>query len=190
MIRTGGKEYKLAIGDVLEVERLDGEVGATVELREVLLAFDGDEVHVGCPLVDGALVRAEVLDQGKAPKVVVFKMKRRKGYRRMRGHRQKRTVLRVTDIEFPGRKKARAPEAEKPAAKAAKKPAREAPSKAKPPAAKKREAAEKKPRKVETRKKPTGAKAKPKEEKAREKGKAEKAAKPAKKTKKGIKKKS
>jgi large subunit ribosomal protein L21 len=99
VIRTGGKQYRVASGQVLKVERLAGEVGATIAFDQVLMVGDGDdEPRIGAPLVDGAQVTAEVLEQGKAPKVIVFKKKRRKNYRRKRGHRQLQTVLRIRDI--------------------------------------------------------------------------------------------
>jgi large subunit ribosomal protein L21 len=99
VIRTGGKQYRVASGQVLKVERLDGEVGETIAFDQVLMVGDGDgEPRIGAPLVDGAQVTAEVLEQGKAPKVIVFKKKRRKNYRRKRGHRQLQTVLRIRDI--------------------------------------------------------------------------------------------
>lgn len=101
VVRTGGKQYRVASGDVIKVERLVGDVGQTVELDQVLMV-GGDDVdggaRVGTPVLEGASVKAEVLDQGKAPKVLVFKKKRRKNHRRMRGHRQHQTVLRVRDI--------------------------------------------------------------------------------------------
>jgi large subunit ribosomal protein L21 len=99
VIRTGGKQYRVASGQVLKVERLAGEVGETIAFDQVLMVGDGDdEPRIGAPLVDGAQVTAEVLEQGKAPKVIVFKKKRRKNYRRKRGHRQLQTVLRIRDI--------------------------------------------------------------------------------------------
>jgi large subunit ribosomal protein L21 len=101
VIRTGGKQYRVASGQVIKIERLDGEVGATVAFDEVLMIGDdqnGGEPRIGAPLVDGAQVTAEVLEQGKGPKVIVFKKKRRKNYRRRRGHRQLQTVLRIRDI--------------------------------------------------------------------------------------------
>ncbi len=97
VIRTGGKQYRVAENDVLFVEKLDAEVGATVELGEVLM-IGGDEPKIGRPLVEGAKVEATVLDQTRGPKIVIFKKKRRKNYRRKRGHRQHQTVLRVTRI--------------------------------------------------------------------------------------------
>lgn len=101
VIRTGGKQYRVASGQVVKVERLDGEVGETIAFDQVLMVggeHAGGEPKVGAPLVEGAQVTAEVLEQGKAPKVLVFKKKRRKNYRRKRGHRQLQTVLRIRDI--------------------------------------------------------------------------------------------
>ena len=99
VIRTGGKQYRVAPGDVLRLERLPGEVGTTVDFPEVLLAAGGDgAVRIGTPLVDGALVRAEIVGQGRARKILVFKKKRRKNYRRRRGHRQAITTVRVTEV--------------------------------------------------------------------------------------------
>ena len=97
VIKTGGKQYRVAAGDVIKVEKLDGEVGTTVDLSEVLMV-GGDQPKIGAPTVDGAKVSAEVLEQGKADKVLIFKKKRRQKYRRTRGHRQHQTVLRISDI--------------------------------------------------------------------------------------------
>jgi len=97
VIRTGGKQYRVEPGTLLRVEKLVGEVGATVEFTEVLLA-GGDPVRIGTPLVDGARVRAEIVTQGRDRKVLIFKKKRRKNYRRRRGHRQSITTVRVTEI--------------------------------------------------------------------------------------------
>ena len=99
VIRTGGKQYRVATNQVIEVEKLDAEAGSTVELAEVLMVGDGDGATVGSPLVAGASVTATVLEQGKGPKLIVFKKRRRKNFRRKTGHRQKLTVLRVTDIK-------------------------------------------------------------------------------------------
>lgn len=99
VIRTGGKQYRVATNQVIEVEKLDAEAGSTVELAEVLMVGEGDSATVGSPLVEGASVTATVLEQGKGPKLIVFKKRRRKNYRRKTGHRQKLTVLRVTDIK-------------------------------------------------------------------------------------------
>ena len=98
VIRTGGKQYRVAPGDLLRVERLDGEVGATIEFTEVLLAAGDGAVRVGRPLVDGALVRGQIVAQGRDRKILVFKKKRRKNYRRRRGHRQSITTVRVTEV--------------------------------------------------------------------------------------------
>src|SRR4029453_10387883 len=101
VIRTGGKQYRVASGQVIKIERLDGEVGDTVAFDQVLMIGDEQadgEARIGAPLVEGARVTAEVLEQGKGPKVIVFKKKRRKNYRRRRGHRQLQTVLRIRDI--------------------------------------------------------------------------------------------
>ena len=99
VVKTGGKQYRVAPGAVIKVERLDGEVGSTIALDQVLMiGDDGGEPKVGAPLVDGASVAAEVLEQSRAPKIIVFKKKRRKNYRRKRGHRQLQTVLRINDI--------------------------------------------------------------------------------------------
>jgi large subunit ribosomal protein L21 len=101
VIKTGGKQYRVARGDVIKVERLAGEVGQTIAFDHVLMvgsAGEDAEPRIGTPLLDGAQVTAEVLEQAKAPKVIVFKKKRRKNYRRLRGHRQLQTVLRIQDI--------------------------------------------------------------------------------------------
>ena len=101
VIRTGGKQYRVASGQVIKIERLDGAVGDTVAAFDQVLMI-GDEADgepkIGAPLVEGARVTAEVLEQGKGAKVIVFKKKRRKNYRRKRGHRQLQTVLRIRDI--------------------------------------------------------------------------------------------
>jgi large subunit ribosomal protein L21 len=98
VVKTGGKQYRVAPGAVIKVERLEAEVGATIALDQVLMIGDCDAPKVGAPLVDGASVAAQVLEQSRAPKIIVFKKKRRKNYRRKRGHRQLQTVLRIQDI--------------------------------------------------------------------------------------------
>ena len=99
VIKTGGKQYKVASGDVILVEKLDvGEAGASVTLAEVLMIGDGANITVGAPTVKGASVAAEVVDQVKADKVIIFKKNRRHNYRRKRGHRQKLTALKITGI--------------------------------------------------------------------------------------------
>jgi len=98
IIRTGGKQYQVAAGDTLRVEKLQGEVGETVELSDVLLVADGDDVKIGQPVVEGARVVAKIAEQGKAKKVLVFKKKKRKGYRVRNGHRQLFTALSIEEI--------------------------------------------------------------------------------------------
>ena len=97
VIKTGGKQYRVSEGDTLRVEKLDGEVGSKLELGEVLMV-GGDKVAVGSPTVKGAKVTAEITAQDRAKKIVVFKMKRRKNYRRKQGHRQPFTEIRITGI--------------------------------------------------------------------------------------------
>lgn len=106
VIKTGGKQYKVAKNDVILVEKLPGEAGAAVDLDEVLLVGDDKGQTVGSPLVDGAHVAATVLEQTRGEKIIVFKKKRRKNYRRKAGHRQDLTALRITDIVTGGKKKA------------------------------------------------------------------------------------
>jgi large subunit ribosomal protein L21 len=98
VIRTGGKQYRVAPGDIIRVERLPGDVGSAVEFSDVLLATDDSDVQVGTPLVSGLRVQAEIVAQARSKKIVVFKKKRRKDYRRTRGHRQNLTSVRVTGI--------------------------------------------------------------------------------------------
>ena len=106
VIKTGGKQYKVAKDDVILVEKLPGEAGAEVELDEVLLVADEKGQTVGSPLVDGAHVAATVLEQTRGEKIIVFKKKRRQNYRRKAGHRQDLTALKITDIVTGGKKKA------------------------------------------------------------------------------------
>ncbi len=103
VIKTGGKQYRVQAGDLLVVEKLDGEPGAEVAFGDVLLLGDGESVTVGAPLVDGAKVSATLIETRKGEKVKIFKKIRRQGYRRTRGHRQSETVLRVTAIDGAGK---------------------------------------------------------------------------------------
>ncbi len=98
VVRTGGKQYRLGVGDSVKVEKLPDEVGNIVELSQILMVSDGSEVKVGTPLVTGASVKAEIVGHGRDKKIRVFKMKRRKKYRRTQGHRQAFTQLKVTEI--------------------------------------------------------------------------------------------
>jgi large subunit ribosomal protein L21 len=122
VIRTGGKQYKVAPNDVIVVEKLMADKGAMVQFDEVLMVGGEGKSSVGAPLVAGAVVTARVLDQGKGDKVIVFKKLRRKNYRRKKGHRQFETTLRIAGIFTDGQKPdlsaaaAPAPKAEKKAA--------------------------------------------------------------------------
>ena len=98
VIRTGGKQYRVAPGDVVRIERLTGDVGSAVEFSEVLIAADDAGIRVGRPLVDGVRVLGQIVAQTRDKKVLVYKKKRRKNYRRRRGHRQYLTSVRVTEI--------------------------------------------------------------------------------------------
>jgi large subunit ribosomal protein L21 len=98
VIRTGGKQYTVRPGEKLNVEKLDGEVGADIELTDVLMVADGDAVTVGTPSVAGAKVVAEVVEQGKHKNIVVFKYKPKIRYRKRTGHRQQFTRLSVKEI--------------------------------------------------------------------------------------------
>jgi large subunit ribosomal protein L21 len=97
VIKTGGKQYKVSEGDLLKVEKLEGAVGDTVELSEVLMV-GGDTVKIGTPLVPSASVVGTIVEQGKDKKILVFKSKRRKNSRKLNGHRQLRTVLKIDKI--------------------------------------------------------------------------------------------
>ncbi len=149
VIKTGGKQYKVAEGEYLRVEKLEAEAGDSVVLSEVLMLVDGDNVTIGAPMVDGASVTATVREQGRGEKVKIIKFRRRKHYRRQAGHRQSYTEIMIDSISASGAKKKAAPKkaAAAPAAKpAAKKPAAKtaAPKTAAPakkPAAKKKASA-------------------------------------------------
>jgi large subunit ribosomal protein L21 len=99
VIETGGKQYKVKEGDVLRVEKLPSEPGEIVEFDTVLLAHDGENVKVGNPVLSGARVTAKVIAQGKARKILVFKYKAKKNYRKRYGHRQPYTEIRIEKIE-------------------------------------------------------------------------------------------
>jgi len=136
VIRTGGKQYRVAPNDIIKVEKIAGEPGDIVELAEVILLGGEGGPKTGSPTIAGAMVAAEVISQGRSDKVVVFKKKRRANYRRKKGYRQLLTALRITEILTDGKKPSKA--APKPEKKAAPKPeAKKAEAK---PAAKKAEA--------------------------------------------------
>ena len=98
VIETGGKQYRVTVGQYIEVERLAAEIGATVELDRVLMVADGEAVQVGQPVVDGAKVSATVVEQGKGDKVLIFKYRAKQRYRRKKGHRQLYTRLQIQEI--------------------------------------------------------------------------------------------
>ena len=99
VVATGGKQYKVAEGDVLRVEKLAGDVGSEVAFDKVLVFSDGENVKIGRPEVEGVTVHGQIVAQGKAKKIIVFKYKRRKRYRRKQGHRQPFTAVRIESIE-------------------------------------------------------------------------------------------
>lgn len=98
IIRTGGKQYRVSEGDKVHVEKLPGNAGDSISFDEVLLVGGGDGAKIGAPLVKGASVKAEILGQRRDSKIVVFKLKRRKNYRRKQGHRQPYTEVKITGI--------------------------------------------------------------------------------------------
>ena len=178
VIQTGGKQYRVAKDDVIAVEKLAAESGEKIAFDKVLMVGGDGAAKVGAPLLDGAVVEGEVVEQRRADKIIVFKRKRRKGYRRTAGHRQHETVVRITEIvEAGGAKKATAkPKAKKadaaPAADAEAKPKAKAKpaaksadadatpkAPAKPKAAAKAEATAKNEAKPKTKAKPAAKKA-------------------------------
>ena len=99
VISTGGKQYKVAEGQTIRVEKMPGDEGASVSLDHVLLFSDGETVKVGNPKLSGVAVTGHIVEQGKAKKIIVFKHKRRKRYRRKQGHRQRYTALKIDSIK-------------------------------------------------------------------------------------------
>lgn len=139
VVKTGGKQYKVAKDDKIVVDRLEAEAGANLVLDQVLMVANGDKVDVGAPTVKDAVVGATVLRHTRGDKIMVFRRKRRKNFRRIRGHRQDLTLLQITDIAPDGKLKAAKPAAKtasKADDKAAEKPAAKKASDAKKPAAK------------------------------------------------------
>ncbi|MEO4045077.1 50S ribosomal protein L21 [Hoeflea sp. CAU 1731] len=104
VIKTGGKQYTVSADDLLKVEKLSGEAGDTVEFGEVLMVGEGADATIGTPFVDGAMVTAEVVEQGRARKVIAFKKRRRQNSKRTRGHRQHETTIRISEILTGGAK--------------------------------------------------------------------------------------
>lgn len=138
VVKTGGKQYRVSENDTVKVSRLAGEAGDIVTLGDVLMLGDGKAVTLGEPHVAGAAVAAEIVEQARDKKIIVFKKRRRQNYRRKKGHRQHYTLLKVTEILTDGAKPSKKAAAKKPTKKAAAKPKEEAkaaaPKAAKPPA--------------------------------------------------------
>jgi large subunit ribosomal protein L21 len=99
VFKTGGKQYRASTGDVIKVEKIEAEKGATVELDQVLMVGEGEDVKIGTPFLEGGKVTATVVDQGRRDKIKVIKFKRRKNYRRQMGHRQYFTQIEITGID-------------------------------------------------------------------------------------------
>ena len=138
VVKTGGKQYRVAKDDIILVEKLEADEGAQITLDEVMMLGDGETVTVGRPTVANASVEAQVVSQTRGPKILIFRRKRRKNHRRLQGHRQDLTLLKITDISSSGKPAAKAASKKAPAAKKAveKKTAPKAAA-AKKPAAKK-----------------------------------------------------
>ena len=98
VLKTGGKEYRVSKGDLLRIEKMEGKVGDRVVLKDVLMVSDGDHVQVGAPHLGNAMVTGQIVQEAKGAKVRTYKMKKRKNYRRFKGHRQTYTYLRVEEI--------------------------------------------------------------------------------------------
>ena len=99
IVNTGGKQYKVSQGDILRVEKIPGEIGSPVSFDKVLMFSDGENVNIGQPVLDNVAVKGHIVEQGKAKKIIVFKYKRRKRYRRKQGHRQPYTAIKIDSIE-------------------------------------------------------------------------------------------
>jgi large subunit ribosomal protein L21 len=100
VVKTGGKEYRISQGDLIRVEKMEGKVGDQVTMKDILMVSHEDQVQVGNPLLGNAVVTGEIVQQVKGKKVLIYKMKRRKNYRRTKGHRQTYTYIRVNDISL------------------------------------------------------------------------------------------
>lgn len=106
IIQSGGKQYRVAEGETLKLEKLAGEAGESIDFNDVLLVSDGDQVQAGTPLVKGAQVTGEVVDQGRAKKVEILKFRRRKHHMKRQGHRQSYTAVKITKIKAAAKKQA------------------------------------------------------------------------------------
>lgn len=129
VFKTGGKQYRAAANDLLKIEKVAGEAGDIVEFPEVMIVGEGDNTSIGTPFVDGALVTAEVVEQGRAKKVISFKKRRRQNSRRTIGHRQLLTTVRISEILTGGAKPSKKPAVKKEAPKKETKAKEEAPAK-------------------------------------------------------------
>jgi len=158
VIRTGGKQYRVATDDVIEVEKLAGEAGEIIQFSEVLMLGGEGAAQIGAPTVSGASVAAQVLEQKRADKIIVFKKKRRKNYRRKKGHRQHLTAVRITEILTGGKKPSKAAAKPAPAKKEARKADAKPEAKAKATAPANKPAAKKAPAKKPAAKKPAAKK--------------------------------
>jgi large subunit ribosomal protein L21 len=98
IVNTGGKQYKVRQGDILRVEKISGELGSLVSLDRVLMFSDGENVRIGQPILDDIAVKGHIVEQGKSKKIIVFKYKKRKRYRRKQGHRQQYTAIKIDSI--------------------------------------------------------------------------------------------
>lgn len=134
VIKTGGKQYRVAANDLLQVEKVSGEAGDTVTFDEVLMIGSDADTQIGTPTVEGASVAAEVVEQARTKKVIIFKKKRRQNYRRKKGHRQEVTMVRITDILTAGAKPTKKAAAAKPKAEKAEAAPKAAAAKAAPAA--------------------------------------------------------
>ena len=168
LVRTGGKQYRVAKDDTILVERIAADEGAEVILDDVVMLGDGDKVTIGTPRVEGAAVSATVVSQTRGPKIIIFRRKRRKNHRRTQGHRQDLTLLKINAIAEDGKslkpkaapaKKAAAKEESAPKAAAKKAAAKKAAPKAEAKAAPKKAAAKKTAAKKATAKKAAAKKA-------------------------------
>ena len=100
VVSSGGKQYRVQQGEILKVEKISGEVGSPVSFDRVLMCADGDNVKIGQPVIEDAIVTGHIIEQGKANKIIVFKYKRRKRYRRKQGHRQQFTAVKIDKINI------------------------------------------------------------------------------------------
>jgi large subunit ribosomal protein L21 len=168
VVTSGGKQYKVEEGETLKVEKIPGDVGSSVKFDRVLMIADGDTVSIGQPVLDDALVEGHIVEQGKSKKIIVFKYKRRKRYRRKQGHRQQYTAVKIDSIQAKAVKAGKKAEAETEARKPATK-------KVAVKEAVKKKAAKKPEAKAEAKKKETKKAVKPKAKKVETKPKAKKA---------------